>query len=101
VTLLVLFRVAVDETIDTSSTEGSCCDSLTFGASPGPGDIATAEGFDSTGYYGGFGGLLPLLRLATSTTAAARPRAVATAAAIVVIIAAVAVVATVVAASVS
>jgi hypothetical protein len=81
VSLLVLARVSVDETIDTSSTESSSCDTLALGTSPWTGFLAAAEGFDSTGDDSGFGGLLPLLRLASSSAAAARTRAVAAAAA--------------------
>jgi hypothetical protein len=59
--LLVLLGVAVDQAIDTGSTEGSSGDALAFGSSPGAGDVAAAEGLDGTGDQGGFGGLLPLL----------------------------------------
>jgi hypothetical protein len=98
VSLLVLARVSVDETIDTSSTESSSCDTLALGTSPWTGFLAAAEGFDSTGDDSGFGGLLPLLRLASSSAAAARTRAVAAASAVAVVVVSVsvAVVATVV-----
>jgi hypothetical protein len=98
VSLLVLARVSVDETVDTSSTESSSCDTLALGTSPWTGFLAAAEGFDSTGDDSGFGGLLPLLRLASSSAAAARTRAVAAASAVAVVVVSVsvAVVATVV-----
>jgi hypothetical protein len=98
VSLLVLARVSVDETVDTGSTESSSCDTLALGTSPWTGFLAAAEGFDSTGDDSGFGGLLPLLRLASSSAAAARTRAVAAASAVAVVVVSVsvAVVATVV-----
>jgi hypothetical protein len=98
VSLLVLARVSVDETVDTSSTESSSCDTLALGTSPWTGFLAAAEGFDSTGDDSGFGGLLPLLRLASSSAAAARTRAVAAASAVAVVVVSVsvAVVATVI-----
>jgi hypothetical protein len=80
--LLVLFRVPVDEAVDTRGTEGSSSDALAFLASPRALHLAAAEGLDSTGDDGGFGSLLPLLRLAALATAA-RPRVV-TAAAVVI-----------------
>jgi hypothetical protein len=87
--LLVLTGVSVDETVDTSSTEGSSCDTLTLRTSPWTGLLAAAEGFDSTGDYGSFGGLLPLFRLlalASSTAAAARPGVVAALAVAIVVV---------------
>lgn len=71
-TLFVLLWVSVDEAIDTSSSEGSSSDTLALCACPRARDFAAAEGLDGTGYDGGFGGLLPLLRGAASAAAAPR-----------------------------
>jgi hypothetical protein len=84
--LLVLARVSVDETVDTGSTESGSCDTLALSTSPWTGFFAAAEGFNSTSDDGGFGGLLPLLRLASSPAAAARTRAISAASAVAVIV---------------
>lgn len=94
--LLVLLRVSVDETIYTGSTKGSSCDALALCTSPWTRNIAATEGFHSTGNDGGFGGLLPLLGLSATTAAAARPRAMAAVSAITVVSVSVAVIAAVV-----
>jgi hypothetical protein len=72
VPLLVLAGVSVDETVDTGSTKSGSCNTLALGTGPWTGFLAAAEGFDGTGDDSGFGGLLPLLRLVSSSAAAAR-----------------------------
>ena len=101
--LLVPIRVTIDQAVDTSSTECSSCHTLAFSTSPGTSDFAAAKCLNGTGYYGCFGGLLPLLRLAASTATTARPRVVTAASTVVVtvVIATVTVIAAVVATSVS
>jgi hypothetical protein len=59
VSLAVLFGIFVDEGINARSTESSSSDSLALLASPGPGCLAAAEGFDRTGDDGCLSGLLP------------------------------------------
>jgi hypothetical protein len=68
--LAVLVRVFVDEAVDTSGTESSCCDTLALFTSPRSGGLAATEGLDSSSDNGGFGSLLPL-RLALAAAASA------------------------------
>jgi len=82
--LLVLLGVSVDQAVDTSGTKRSSCNALALLASPWSLDLAGTEGLDSTSNDGGFGGLLPLLRLAATTAAAARPRVITAVPAVVV-----------------
>jgi hypothetical protein len=83
--LLVLARISVDETVDASRTESGRGDTLAFCTSPWTGFLAAAEGFNGTGDDGSFGGLLPLLRLASASAAAARTRAIAAASAVAIV----------------
>jgi hypothetical protein len=61
VSLLVLLRVSVDQTVDASGTERSSGNALALLARPWTRNLAAAEGLDSTSHERGFGSLLPLL----------------------------------------
>jgi len=63
--------VAIEESIDASSTKGSSCNSLTFLASPAAGFVATAHSFDDASNDSGFGGLLPFLAILSAMAAEA------------------------------
>jgi len=95
VSLLVLTGVSVNKTVDTSGTESGSSNTLALGTSPWAGFLAAAEGLDGTSDKGGFGSLLPLLRLASSSAAATRPGSIA-ASAVVLISVSVAIVSTVI-----
>jgi hypothetical protein len=60
--------VTVEEAIDTSSTESSSGNALTFFASPSTRFLAAANSFNYTCNDGGFGGLLPLSAILLAVT---------------------------------
>jgi hypothetical protein len=71
VTLRFFIWVAVEEAVNTTSSESSGGDALTFDTGPWAWLVAAADCFDDSRNYSSFGGLLPLLSVVTAATASA------------------------------